>query len=257
MNSPLPKTPENAPKGRIVVVDDEPDLRALLQRYLSENGYSVRTVPDGAQLDRMLARETYDVIVLDLMLPGEDGLSICRRLRAAAENIPILMLTARDDPIDRVLGLEMGADDYLAKPFNPRELLARIQALQRRATVLNAPAAGAMSSRFSFGPYQLDLGARQLKRAHEPVVLTSGEFSLLRSLVTHAGRPLSRERLMELSDEQGGRSRERDAFDRSIDVLVVRIRKLIEADPAKPEYIKTVWGVGYVFNSAAVTRHDA
>lgn len=257
MNTPQLKSAESAIRGRVVVVDDEPDLRALLQRYLTENGYAVRAVADGAQLDRMLARETFDVLVLDLMLPGEDGLSICRRLRSSAETIPILMLTARDDPIDRVLGLEMGADDYLAKPFNPRELLARIQALQRRATVLNAPAGTATSSRFTFGPYSMDLGARQLKRGDEPVVLTSGEFCLLRSLVTHAGRPLSRERLMELADEQGGKPRERDAFDRSVDVLIVRIRKLIETDPANPEYIKTVWGVGYVFNSAVVAKQDA
>jgi two-component system, OmpR family, phosphate regulon response regulator OmpR len=257
MNTAAMKSAETLPKGKVVVVDDEPDLRALLQRYLTENGYSVRTVADGAQLDRLLARETYDAIVLDLMLPGEDGLSICRRLRAAAETIPILMLTARDDPIDRVLGLEMGADDYLAKPFNPRELLARIQALQRRATILNHQAAVTASSRYLFGPYTLDLGARQLTRGEELLVLTSGEFALLRSLVTHAGRPLSRERLMELSTESGARSRERDAYDRSVDVLIVRLRKIIEADPAAPEYIKTVWGVGYVFNSAAVSRPDA
>ncbi len=231
--------------ARILIADDEAELRALLQRYLSDQGYAVRTVDSAAPLDRLLARERFDVLVLDVMMPGEDGLATCRRLRAQGETIPIpiLMLTARGDPLDRIIGLEMGADDYLPKPFNPRELLARIQALVRRQRMLGAHAGPlAEEGRIAFGTHVLDLGQRRLTRAGQDVPLTTGEFNLLAALARHPHRPLGRDRLIELS-----RGRDHEATDRSIDVQVMRLRKLLETDPAQPRHIRTVWGVGYVF----------
>jgi len=228
--------------GKLLVVDDDLRLRDLLSRYLSEQGFLVDAAADGADMNARLARNRYDLIVLDLMLPGEDGLAICRRLRADGETIPIIMLTARGDEVDRIVGLEMGADDYLPKPFNPRELLARINAVLRRRSRLPAGAPEAEEQSVEFGPYRLDLGTRRLTRAGEPVALTSGEFALLKAFVKHPRHPLSREKLMELA-----RGREHEAFDRSIDVQVSRLRKLLEADPGNPRLIQTVWGFGYVF----------
>ncbi len=238
--------------ARILVADDEADLRALLQRYLSDQGYAVRTVDSAPPLDKLLARERFDVLVLDVMMPGEDGLSICRRLRAQGETIPIVMLTARGDPLDRIIGLEMGADDYLPKPFNPRELLARIQALIRRQRMLGAhigPAAEGVT--IAFGSHLLCIDERRLERDGGVVPLTTGEFELLRALALNPHRPLGRDRLIELAY-----GREHDATDRSIDVQVMRLRKLIETDPSKPRHIQTVWGVGYVFvpDTPAVLR---
>ena len=234
--------------ARILIADDEADLRALLQRYLGDHGCAVRTVAGAADVDRLLARERFDVLVLDVMMPGEDGLSVCRRLRAQGETIPILMLTARGDPLDRIIGLEMGADDYLPKPFEPRELLARIQALVRRQRLLGAyegaaPAQGTLT----FGRYTLDLDARRLLRltpAGDPqdIPLTSAEYALLRTLAQHPRRALGRDRLMALA-----RGPEHAATDRSIDVQIMRLRKLIEADPARPQHIRTIWGAGYMF----------
>ncbi|CAN5670644.1 two-component system response regulator OmpR [soil metagenome] len=231
------------PLGRILIADDEADLRALLQRYLGDQGYAVRTVDSAAPLDKLLARERFDVLVLDVMMPGEDGLAVCRRLRAQGETIPILMLTARGDPVDRIVGLEMGADDYLPKPFNPRELLARIQAMVRRQRMLGAHTGPAPEQgSIVFGAFTLHLGERRLERAGQDLPLTSGEFTLLQALVQHPMRPLGRDRLIELT-----RGRDHEATDRSIDVQVMRLRKLIETDPAQPRHIQTVWGVGYVF----------
>ena len=229
--------------ARVLVADDEADLRALLQRYLSDQGCAVRTVESGAGIDKLLGRERFDVLVLDVMMPGEDGLAICRRLRAQGETIPIVMLTARGDPLDRIIGLEMGADDYLAKPFTPRELLARIQALVRRQRVLGAhtgPLAG--EGAIAFGAYVLHLGERRLAHGEAEVPLSSAEFALLRAFAQHPNRPLGRDRLLELAH-----GRDHEASDRSIDVQVMRLRRLIEADPAAPRHIRTVWGVGYVF----------
>ena len=229
--------------ARVLVVDDEADLRSLLQRYLSDQGYAVRTLEDAKTLDTLLARERFDVLVLDVMMPGEDGLAVCRRLRAQGETIPIVMLTARGDPVDRIVGLEMGADDYLPKPFNPRELLARIQALVRRQRMLGAhsgPLPGRGTVRF--GDFTLALDARRLDKNGEDVPLTTGEFSLLQALALHPNRPLGRDRLIELAY-----GRDHEVTDRSIDVQVMRLRKLIEADPSQPAHIQTVWGVGYVF----------
>lgn len=226
----------------ILVVDDDPDLRALLETYLDRQGFAVRTLPDARELDRRIERERPDLVVLDLMLPGEDGLSVCRRLRANHEPIPIIMLTARSDDIDRILGLEMGADDYLGKPFNPRELVARIQAVLRRFTQLPPGSPQGDSAPVSFGHCTLDLASRVLWRDGERVTLTSGEFSLLAVLVQHPHRPLSRDRLIDLA-----RGRDASTFDRSMDVQISRLRKLVEPEPASPRYIQTVWGHGYVF----------
>jgi two-component system phosphate regulon response regulator OmpR len=228
--------------ARILIADDEPELRGLLQRYLGENGLAVRAVADAAAAEKLLARERYDVLVLDVMMPGEDGLAFCRRLRSQGETVPILMLTARGDPIDRVLGLEMGADDYLPKPFNPRELLARVQAMVRRQTLLGAHRGPADEAPVSFGRHTLFIGQRRLLKDGEPVALTSGEFALLQALASHPNRPLGRERLIELA-----RGRGHEATDRSIDAQVMRLRRAIEEDPAQPRHIQTVWGVGYVF----------
>lgn len=230
-------------KAKILVVDDDPRLRDLLRRYLSEQGFRVEAVGDGEAMNKALVRERYDVLVLDLMLPVEDGLAICRRLRAAGNDAGIVMLTAKGDEIDRILGLEMGADDYLPKPFNPRELLARIQAVLRRRAPLPTPAAPVESGApIRFGPFTLDLATRSLTRAGESITLTSGEFALLKVLATHPREPLSRQKLLELA-----RGREHEPFDRTIDIQISRLRRIVEDDPAKPRHIQTVWGVGYVF----------
>jgi two-component system, OmpR family, phosphate regulon response regulator OmpR len=227
---------------RILIVDDDVRLRNLLERYLVEQGFAVKAVADSAQMDRALTREHFDLLVLDLMLPGEDGLSICRRLRAEEKSLPIVMLTAKADEIDRIIGLEIGADDYLPKPFNPRELVARINAVLRR-TPRSLPGAPAEESDVvRFGQVEVDLGARRLCRNGEDLPLTTGEFALLKVLLQRPREPLSRDRLMELA-----RGREYDAFDRSIDVQMSRLRKLIEDEPTKPRYLQTVWGFGYVF----------
>jgi len=230
-------------KTKILVVDDDARLRDLLNRYLNEQGFAVRVVSDATEMNRQLARERYDLMILDLMLPGEDGLSICRRLRGGGEKMPIIMLTAKGDEVDRIVGLEIGADDYLAKPFNPRELVARIQAVLRRQPPPAPPGAPSADHQVAeFGPFRLDLAVRALSRDGAEVPLTTGEFALLKVLTQHPRTPLSRDKLMELA-----RGREFGAFDRSIDVQVSRLRKLIEPDPSKPIYIQTVWGFGYVF----------
>lgn len=229
-------------QSKILVVDDDLRLRALLERYLKEQGFYVRSAADGEQMDRLLAREMFHLIVLDLMLPGEDGLSICKRLRAEENHIPIVMLTAKGDEVDRIIGLELGADDYLPKPFNPRELLARIKAVLRRQK-MEVPGAPAQEDGvISFGEFTLNLATREMKRNGIPVPLTSGEFAVLKVLVSHPRQPLSRDKLMHLA-----KGREYSALERSIDVQVSRLRRLIEPDPSQPRYIQTVWGVGYVF----------
>ena len=227
---------------RLLVVDDDLRLRDLLGQYLTAQGYSVDLVADAAEMDKKLARNSYALMVLDLMLPGEDGLAICRRLRGNGQLIPIIMLTAKGDEIDRILGLEMGADDYLPKPFNPRELLARINAVLRRKVPAPPGAPDGEQGAVEFGPYHLDLATRQLTKQGLAVNLTSGEFALLKTLAAHARQPLSRDKLMELA-----RGREHEAFDRSIDVQISRLRKLLEEDPSKPRLIQTIWGFGYVF----------
>ena len=231
------------PRRKILVVDDDLRLRDLLKRYLGEQGFAVDTVPDASAMDRQMARVRYDLMVLDLMLPGEDGLAVCRRLRNGKDDVAIVMLTAKGDDVDRIAGLEGGADDYLAKPFNPRELVARIQAvLRRQAPAVTPGAPSAFSDRVSFGPYALDLSTRTLTRDGDPVPLTTGEFSLLKALAQHPRQPMSRDKLMELA-----RGRELESSDRSIDVQVSRLRRLLGEDPQGPRFIQTVWGFGYVF----------
>ncbi len=227
---------------KVLMVDDDLRMRELLQRYLGEQGFSIKAVSDSTEMDAALAQEHVDILVLDLMLPGEDGLAICRRLRGNGNTIPIIMLTARGDEVDRIIGLEMGADDYLPKPFNPRELLARINAIMRRHEPKLPSAPSAEAGSVSFGDFTFDLSTRTLSRNGEPVTITSGEFALLKAFVDHPRQPLSRDRLMQLA-----RGRELDVFDRSIDVQVSRLRKLIESDPVHPRYLQTMWGFGYVF----------
>ena len=251
-NAPNPHTSAIPPRHRILVVDDDLRLRDLLKRYLTEQGFAVDTVPDGAALDRVFARSRYDLLVLDVMLPNEDGFAICRRIRAgvgvsfsnpAEANIPIIMLTAKGDDVDRIVGLEMGADDYLPKPFNPRELVARIHAVLRRQAPMAVPGAPSGTDEMvEFGPFLLNLGTRELLKDQQALPMTTGEFGLLKVLIQHARTPLSRDKLTELA-----RGREHDSFDRAIDVQVSRLRKLLGEDPANPRYIQTVWGMGYVF----------
>ena len=227
---------------KILVVDDDARLRSLLERYLSEQGFQVRSVANGQQMDRLLTRENFHLMVLDLMLPGEDGLSICQRLRQTGNKMPILMLTAKGDEEERIVGLEVGADDYLPKPFNPRELLARIKAVLRRQ-VSEAPGAPSTEeSVIEFGEFRLNLGTREMFHGDEPMPLTSGEFAVLKVLVTNPREPMSRDKLMNMA-----RGREYSAMERSIDVQISRLRRMLEVDPAKPRYIQTVWGLGYVF----------
>ncbi len=229
-------------KTRILVVDDDHRHRDLLVRFLGGEGYDVKAVADAPAMDKQLARERYDLVVLDLMLPGEDGLAICRRLRAQDTAPAIIMLTAKGDDVDRIVGLEMGADDYLPKPFNPKELVARVKAVLRRKTPAGPPGAPAAGGVFQFGGFSLNLATRTLTRAGKDVPLTTGEFSVLKVLVQHPRQPLSRDKLMELA-----RGREYEVFDRSIDVQISRLRKIVEDDPSKPKHIQTVWGFGYVF----------
>ncbi len=229
----------------VLVVDDDPELRALLCSYLAENGFAPLGVGDGTAMWRALAKGWPDVLVLDLMLPGEDGLTLLRRLRGQSE-LPVLMLSARGEDMDRIIGLEVGADDYMAKPFHPRELLARLRALLRR----RAGDGDAMNAeRLEFGPFRLDTGARQLWRGAEPVELTTAEYDLLEALARHPGRVLSRDQLIDLIHGE-----DRDPFDRSIDNRVTRLRRKIETDPAAPQFIRTVRGTGYLFNPGPLRR---
>jgi DNA-binding response OmpR family regulator len=229
--------------SRILIVDDDPALLELLERYLGEQGFAVTGVPDGEAMDSYLAESRVDLIILDLMLPGEDGLSIAKRLRASGTT-PILMLSARGDDVDRIVGLEVGADDYLAKPFNPRELLARLRAILRRRQPESPDTAAAGAAEiYSFGEFRLDFASRTLTRGGEPVALTSGEYALLQVFVENPNRVLSRDTLV---DRLAGY--ERSPFDRSIDVRVTRLRRKIEADPSEPVFIQTVWGEGYRFS---------
>lgn len=226
-------------RTRVLVVDDDASLRELLIGYLRREGFEVNGVEDGSAMFEWLASHQADLLILDLMLPGEDGLTLARRLRTHTD-IPIIMLSARGEDIDRIVGLEVGADDYLVKPFNPRELLARMRAVLRR----HAPAATERQGNdiAEFGPYRLDLAARQLQRDGTPVTLTGSEFDLLRIFIKHPNRTLDRDRLLDLL-----KGYERNPFDRSIDVQVARLRAKIEPNTKKPRYIRTVWGRGYMF----------
>lgn len=224
---------------RVLVVDDDAGIRDLLTDYLAKQGMSVKGARDGGEMDAILAGFDPDLVVMDLMLPGEDGLALTRRLKAARD-LPVIMLSARGEDIDRIVGLEVGADDYLPKPFNPRELLARIRAVLRRGGGKTEANQNALAR---FGPFSLDLEAFTLSRDGQDIPLTQAEFTLLRAFVEHPNRALSRDQLMDWL-----KGFERDPFDRSIDVRVTRLRKKIEDDPANPVYIRTVWGQGYLFS---------
>lgn len=229
---------------KILVVDDDPGLRELLQEYLTIQGYEVVAVADGIAMDQHLKQHSASLVILDLMLPGEDGLSLARKLRAGGK-LPIIMLSARGEDVDRIIGLEVGADDYLAKPFNPRELLARIRAVLRRHEEEHAtqtPDNSMEDPQHRFGPFQLALNTRSLSKNGAAIVLTNGEFELLRIFADHPNRVMNRDVLMDMM-----KGYERSPFDRSIDVRVTRLRRKIESDPAAPEYVRTVWGEGYLF----------
>jgi DNA-binding response OmpR family regulator len=223
---------------RVLVVDDDAGIRDLLADYLAKQGMSVQTARDGKEMDARLEGYAPDLVVMDLMLPGEDGLSLTRRLKAD-RHVPVIMLSARGEDIDRIVGLEVGADDYLPKPFNPRELLARIRAVLRRGA---GAAAQEREEVIRFGVFTLDLAAQSLSREGEDIPLTQAEFTLLKIFVEHPNRVLTRDQIMDWL-----KGFERDPFDRSIDVRVTRLRRKIEDDPANPAYIRTVWGQGYLF----------
>lgn len=230
-------------EAKILIVDDDPKLGDLLQRYLGEQQLDTSVVQNAMQMDAILEQESFALIILDIMLPGEDGLSIARRLRSQS-SIPIIMLSARGEDIEKIIGLEMGADDYLAKPFNPRELLARIRAVLRRPKPADQIASSSEASTIhSFGPFQLNLDNHSLIKSspnHDSIVidLTSGEFELLETFVNSANKILSRDQLI---DQLKGY--ERSPFDRSIDVRVTRLRKKL----ANKDYIQTIRGIGYLF----------
>jgi two-component system, OmpR family, phosphate regulon response regulator OmpR len=226
---------------QILIVDDDAELRDLLRDYLVRQGIEVSVLHDAATLERRLERERPDLIVLDLMMPGVDGLTALRKLRASGDDIPVIMLTARADDVDRIVGLELGADDYLGKPFNPRELLARVQAvLRRRRTVPSA--APEQREPFAFGRFVLDFESRTLTMDGRPLTLSGSEFALLKIFINHPMRTLTRERLLELLHGP-----EYDGTDRGIDVQVWRLRRILETDPSAPRFVQTVRGRGYVF----------
>src|SRR5579864_6395247 len=240
-----------AEQPHILVVDDDERIRTMLRRYLSEEGIKVSDAADGAAMRTILDRETIDLVLLDLVMPGEDGLTLARGIRQRSA-IPIIILTGKGDLIDRVVGLEAGADDYIAKPFHLREVLARIRTVLRRAQatpVTEPTAASEPDAVLNFQGWRLDQLKRELRRPDGRLVpLTTGEFELLRVLARNPNRVLNRDQLMDLV-----KGREWEAYDRAIDTQVVRLRRKVERDPGNPEMIKTVRGAGYVF-AAEVTR---
>lgn len=239
------------PVQHILVVDDDDRLRHLIERYLKEEGFSVSTAADAVAMDKKLSREHVDLIILDVMLPGEDGITICQRLSAEKNSPPILMLSAKGEELDRILGLETGADDYLPKPFNTRELLARIKAILRRNPKEIPGAPSKDNQVIKFGDFTINLAERTLYKKEELIPLSTGEFAVMKALLTHPGKTLSRDQLMHIA-----RGREYSAFDRTIDTQISRLRKIFEIDPAKPRYIQTVWGAGYVFVPEGNVNHD-
>lgn len=232
---------QNTP--HILVVDDHADIRDLLKRFLEQHGFKVTCARDGKEMKRLMEHGHFTLLVLDLMMPGDDGLTLCRDLRARS-SIPVVMLTAMGEEMDRIIGLEMGADDYLAKPFNPRELLARIKAVLRRANLMPESQED-LPERLYFDQWQLDLARRELiDQQGVAISLSTAEFDLLKVFLEKPKRVLSRDQLLDLA-----RGREAQAFDRAIDTLVSRLRRKLEDDPKKPELIKTVWGGGYMFSA--------
>ena len=223
----------------IALVDDDPKIRELTAKYLSDQELSVKTAANGSELDELMKNNKIGLIILDLMMPEESGLNICQRLRVNNVEIPIIMLTAKGDEVDRIVGLEMGADDYLPKPFNPRELLARVNAILRRQqhnSIQNT------KDIFEFGNFSFDISNRSLHKNNQEIQITAGEYDLLRVFAERPNQPLSRDQIMQLA-----KGKELDVFDRSIDVQISRLRRLIEEDPNKPKFLQTKWGFGYIF----------
>jgi two-component system OmpR family response regulator len=234
----------------ILVVDDHHEIRTLLQRFLTDHGYRVTTASNGSEMKKRLKDAAIDLIVLDLMMPGEDGLTLCRNLRAKS-NMPVIMLTAMGEETDRIIGLEMGADDYLAKPFNPRELLARIKAVLRRLSNTPEHSREELPEQLNFLGWTLLPTARELIDPEQTLVpLSTAEFTLLMAFVTRPGRILSRDQLLDLA-----RGREARAFDRAIDTLVSRLRRKLRDQPRHPQIIKTVRGGGYLFAPKVESNH--
>jgi len=230
-------------RKKIAIIDDDKKIRDLIKQYLNDQGFECFAGEQGKDLDQIIQKKDIDLIVLDLMLPNESGLDICKRVRVNKVNIPIIMLTAKGDEVDRIIGLEMGADDYLPKPFNPRELLARINSIFRRHEMeTNENLINRSANIIKFDDFEFNSQERTLKKGQQSIDLTSGEFSLLKVFIENTNQPLSRDQIMQLA-----KGKELDVFDRSIDVQISRIRKLIEANPNKPKYLKTKWGYGYVF----------
>ncbi len=229
----------------ILVIDDDPQIRALLQEYLAENGLRVSVASTGEEMARILSDEAVDLVILDLRLAGEDGMAIARSLRDQSA-IPIVMLTGVRDEADRVMGLELGADDYLTKPFSPRELLARIRTVLRRTKSASpVPARKREIRAYRFGEFELNLRTRRLKRSNgNNIALTNGEFNLLAALLAAPARILTRDQLLEAS-----RVYDNEVYDRAIDIQVLRLRRKIEQDPSQPEFIVTERGAGYMFSS--------
>ncbi len=231
-------------RPQLLVVDDDEEIRELLKDYLAGQGYRVLTAADGREADSLIASSNIDLIILDLMLPGEDGLSICRRIRATSMT-PVIILTAKGDDMDRIIGIEMGADDYLPKPFNPRELVARIKAVLWRSRPGSfGPDASSEDKQLTFDGFVVNLSTRELTNPRDELVrLTSREFDLLSTLANNARRTLSRDDILGMTQ---GKTLD-DPEDRSIDMLVARLRRKIEVDPSSPRLIKTVRGIGYIF----------
>ncbi|WP_457420537.1 response regulator [Roseateles sp. P5_E7] len=242
--------PDTSAPATVLLVDDEPELRALLAEYFGRNGFEVMQAENAAAARALVAERVPDVAVLDINMPGENGLSLARALREAHPRLAVLMLTTAGEAIDRIVGLEVGADDYIAKPFELRELLARVRAVLRRLQVTAAPVAPAAElepERVAFGPCQLDMARRKLFGAGgEEIDITAAEFDLLALFARHPNRPLNRDQIMEQAHNRGW-----DVFDRSIDLRVMRLRRKVERNPDKPEVIKTVRNVGYVYVPAA------
>ncbi|MDX2141970.1 MAG: response regulator [Rhodospirillaceae bacterium] len=238
-------TATETPKPHILIVDDDSEIRELLSRFLSKHDFRVTTAKDGREMQQALKDWKIDLIVLDLMMPGDDGLTLCRQVRAESD-MPVIMLTAMGEDVDRIIGLEVGADDYLAKPFNPRELAARIKAVLRRTTAPPlqpvAPVGVNGDEQIRFDQFLLDTATRTLKKNGEDVVLTAGEYDLLVAFIEHPRRILNRDQLLDMA-----RGRAAIPFDRAIDVQVGRLRKKIEPDIKTPTLIKTVRGGGYMF----------
>ena len=228
-------------RTKILVVDDDPVLRQLLADYLNKHGFDTLLAPDARNLAALIERFSPELLVLDRMMPGGDGAEALRTLRTQGEDIPVILLTARDESVDRIIGLEAGADDYVGKPVDPRELLARIQAVLRRK---GGSSSNKRQTPIVFGDFVFDPVMRQLRKHAQLVKLTGGEINLLEALLQSAGKPLSRERLMTLArdDEAGERS------DRAIDIAIFRLRRALEDDPKQPRWIQTVWGTGYRFS---------